>query len=180
MAKAPFLVLGEASWESGLTSVALSESLLIYRVCTLYVRRRGEYRGTAPCESFILLTWSVLICSGSSHQHYLIPPVAGPMATSLATTEYFMESLLASSPWNVDPNVVPIPWRKELAIPPANRKLRLGVVFDDGVVKPQPPVARAMRETVDALRAAGHEGIYTPSFFLSLHLSFPPVEQVTY
>ncbi|KAJ5254159.1 hypothetical protein N7524_011339 [Penicillium chrysogenum] len=103
-----------------------------------------------------------------SHQHYLIPPVAGPMATSLATTEYFMESLLASSPWNVDPNVVPIPWRKELAIPPANRKLRLGVVFDDGVVKPQPPVARAMRETVDALRAAGHEVI---EWDTSLHIA---------
>ncbi|KAJ5472218.1 Amidasefungi [Penicillium desertorum] len=102
------------------------------------------------------------------HQHYLIPPVAGPMATSLATTEYFMETLLASSPWNVDPNVVPIPWRKELAGPPANRKLKLGVVFDDGVVKPQPPVARAMRETVDALRAAGHEVI---EWDTSLHIA---------
>ncbi|KAJ6178101.1 hypothetical protein N7519_008562 [Penicillium mononematosum] len=103
-----------------------------------------------------------------SHQHYLIPPVAGPMATSLATTEYFMESLLSSSPWNVDPNVVPIPWRKELANPPANRKLRLGVVFDDGVVKPQPPVARAMRETVYTLRAAGHEVI---EWDTSLHIA---------
>jgi amidase len=82
------------------------------------------------------------------------------MATSLATTEYFMESLLKSDPWNIDPGAIPIPWRKELAAPPTNRKLRLGVVFDDGVVKPQPPVTRAMRETVDALRAAGHEGIH--------------------
>jgi Asp-tRNA(Asn)/Glu-tRNA(Gln) amidotransferase A subunit family amidase len=71
-----------------------------------------------------------------------------------------MESLLKSDPWNIDPGAIPIPWRKELASPPTNRKLRLGVVFDDGVVKPQPPVARAMRETVDALRAAGHEGIH--------------------
>jgi amidase len=69
-----------------------------------------------------------------------------------------MESLLASEPWNVDATAIPIPWRKELAAPPVGRKLRLGVVFDDGVVKPQPPVARAMRETVAALRAAGHEG----------------------
>ncbi|KAJ5966981.1 hypothetical protein N7501_003229 [Penicillium viridicatum] len=86
------------------------------------------------------------------HQHYLVPPVAGPMATSLATTEYFMESLIAS----------------KLATPPANRKLRLGVIFDDGVVKPQPPVARAMRETVDALRAAGHEVI---EWDTSLHIA---------
>lgn len=79
------------------------------------------------------------------------------MATSLATTEYFMERLLASSPWNIDPHTIPIPWRTELATPPTDRKLRLGVVFDDGIVKPQPPVARVMRETVQALRAAGHE-----------------------
>ena len=119
-------------------------------------------------HSFPLDLLTILIYFGSLHQHYLIPPVAGPMATSLTTAEYFMESLLASSPWNVDPNVVPIPWRKELAISPTNRKLRLGVVFDDGVVKPQPPVARAMRETIDALRAAGHEGMYTFSCLPSL------------
>ncbi|KAJ5999932.1 hypothetical protein N7481_000341 [Penicillium waksmanii] len=93
------------------------------------------------------------------HQHYLVPPVAGPMSTSLSTSEYFMERLLASSPWNIDPAAIPIPWRKELATPPTDRKLKLGVVFDDGVVKPQPPVARAMRETVQALRDAGHEVI---------------------
>lgn len=69
-----------------------------------------------------------------------------------------MESLLASEPWKVDATAIPIPWRKDLATPPADRKLKLGVIFDDGVVKPQPPVARAMRETVEALRAAGHEG----------------------
>ncbi|KAJ5887325.1 hypothetical protein N7504_011372, partial [Penicillium tannophilum] len=91
------------------------------------------------------------------HQHYLVPPVAGPMASSLATTEYFMQSLLASRPWDVDPSAIPIPWRTELAIPPTDRKLRIGVVIDDGVVKPQPPVTRAMNETIQALRAAGHE-----------------------
>ncbi|KAJ5222842.1 uncharacterized protein N7469_009082 [Penicillium citrinum] len=91
------------------------------------------------------------------HQHYLVPPVAGPMSTSLATSEYFMERLLASEPWNLDPAAIPIPWRKDLASPPKARKLKLGVVFDDGVVKPQPPIARAMRETVQALRDAGHE-----------------------
>jgi amidase len=90
------------------------------------------------------------------------------MATSLATTEYFMESLLASNPWNLDPHAIPIPWRKELATPPTTRKLRLGVVFDDGVVKPQPPITRAMRETVSALRAAGHEGIQD-SFSTEFH-----------
>ncbi|KAJ5936640.1 hypothetical protein N7466_003090 [Penicillium verhagenii] len=93
------------------------------------------------------------------HQHYLVPPVAGPMASSLATTEYFMQSLLASNPWDLDPSAIPIPWRTELATPPTNRKLRIGFVVDDGVVKPQPPVTRAMNETIQTLRAAGHEVI---------------------
>lgn len=79
-----------------------------------------------------------------------------------------MDHLLASRPWRIDPAAIPIPWRKELAALPTDRKLRLGVVFDDGVVRPQPPVMRAMRETVQALRDAGHEGLFPLpySFFL--------------
>ncbi|KAL2870054.1 amidase signature domain-containing protein [Aspergillus lucknowensis] len=91
------------------------------------------------------------------HQHYLVPPVAGPMARSLSTIEYFMQSLLDSNPWNLDPGCIPIPWRKELAAPPA-RKLKLGIVYDDGVVRPQPPIMRALRETARRLKDAGHEG----------------------
>ena len=85
-----------------------------------------------------------------------------------------MESLLASEPWNFDPTSIPIPWRKELAAPPVDRKLKLGVVYDDAVVKPQPPVARAMRETVEALRSAGHEGTTYKyrALFLSLSLTY--------
>ncbi|EAL85287.1 acetamidase, putative [Aspergillus fumigatus A1163] len=90
------------------------------------------------------------------HQHYLVPPVAGPMARSITTIEYFMQSLLDSNPWDIDPGCIPIPWRKELAAMP-DRKLKLGVIFDDGVVKPQPPITRALREVTRKLAAAGHE-----------------------
>ncbi|PYH97800.1 amidase signature enzyme [Aspergillus ellipticus CBS 707.79] len=76
----------------------------------------------------------------------------------LSTIEHFMQSLLDSDPWTVDPGCLPIPWRKELAEKPT-RKLRLGIIYDDGVVKPQPPVARAMRETAEKLVDAGHEVI---------------------
>lgn len=73
-----------------------------------------------------------------------------------------MDKLLSSSPWNYDPSAIPIPWRKDIAEPTPGKKLKLGVVFDDGVVKPQPPIVRAMHKTVDALRAAGHEGMLSP------------------
>jgi amidase len=68
-----------------------------------------------------------------------------------------MEALLDSEPWNIDPGSVPIPWRRELASVP-DRPLKLAFLFDDGVVRPQPPVARAMRETATKFKAAGHEG----------------------
>lgn len=69
-----------------------------------------------------------------------------------------MDSLLSSDPWNVDPQLLPVPWRKELAEPP-QRPLKLAFIFDDGMVKPQPPVQRAAREMAEKLRNAGHEGM---------------------
>ncbi|RAH66243.1 putative acetamidase [Aspergillus aculeatinus CBS 121060] len=98
------------------------------------------------------------------HQHYMVPPVAGPMARSLASIEHFMAALLASEPWTLDPGCIPIPWRAELAaLPPAHRKLRVAIIHDDGVVKPQPPIARAMREVERKLVDAGHEVIPWPA-----------------
>lgn len=88
-----------------------------------------------------------------------MPPVAGPLTHSLNTLEYYLDSYLSTSPWDVDPRILPVPWRKELAEPP-KAPLKLAFIFDDGVVKPQPPVARAIREVADKLKAAGHESAY--------------------
>jgi amidase len=71
-----------------------------------------------------------------------------------------MESLCSAKPWIVDPTILPIPWRKELASTPT-RPLKIAFVFDDGVVKPQPPVERATREMAEKLRGAGHEGPFS-------------------
>lgn len=100
------------------------------------------------------------------HQYYMVPPVAGPMANTLSTVEYFMQSLLDSNPWDVDPGSIPIPWRKEQAAFP-NRKSKIGIIYDDGVVKPQPPITRLLRETAAKLKEAGHEGT-----LISLFTSF--------
>lgn len=95
------------------------------------------------------------------NQYYLVPPVAGPIANSLDTVEYFMQSLLDSNPWDVEPGCIPVPWRKDVAAFP-DRKLRIGIIYDDGVVKPQPPIARLLRETAAKLKEAGHEGTVAP------------------
>ncbi|CAG8051874.1 unnamed protein product [Penicillium nalgiovense] len=86
----------------------------------------------------------------------IVRSVAGPMACNLATIERYMEVLPEARPWEVDHHVAPVVWRKELASPGAKR-LRIGFLIDDGVVKVQPPIARAMREVIDALKAAGHD-----------------------
>lgn len=83
--------------------------------------------------------------------------MAGPLARSLDTVEMYLDGLLSSAPWEADPRLFPVPWRKELAEPPKS-KLKIAFVFDDGVVRPQPPVARTVRELADKLKAAGHEG----------------------
>jgi amidase len=90
------------------------------------------------------------------HQKYVVPPVAGPMTSSLETIELFMRGYLSSAPWESDPQLLPIPWRSELAVP-TGRQLRIGYIVNDGVVFPQPPVQRVVRETAALFAAAGHE-----------------------
>jgi amidase len=67
-----------------------------------------------------------------------------------------MEALPSASPWEVDQHVAPVPWRTHLAA--SGKRLKIGFLIDDGVVKVQPPVARAMKETIEALKTAGHDG----------------------
>lgn len=81
------------------------------------------------------------------------------MASSLSSIETYMQALPEAKPWELDNLVAPVPWRsEECVISPKGRKLKIGFILDDGVVKPQPPITRAIREVVEAMRAAGHEG----------------------
>ncbi|KAH6980650.1 amidase signature domain-containing protein [Ilyonectria sp. MPI-CAGE-AT-0026] len=93
---------------------------------------------------------------GGSRQNIVLAS-AGPIATSLASIEAYMQTLPYAEPWKIDPNVVPLPWRTDKCTIPPNQKLKIGFIIDDGVVKPQPPIARATKEVVDSLRSAGHE-----------------------
>lgn len=86
----------------------------------------------------------------------IVRSVAGPMACSLSSIEAYMDALMQVEPWTIDPILAPVPWRSTLSNPP--KRLRVGYIIDDGMVKVQPPVARAVRKTVAALLEAGHEG----------------------
>ena len=98
----------------------------------------------------------------------IVRSVAGPMACSITTIERYMEVLPEAKPWEVDQHVAPVAWRRELASPGAKR-LRIGFLVDDGVVKVQPPIARAIREVIEALKAAGHDGMITDNNLSNVH-----------
>ncbi|RFU27849.1 hypothetical protein B7463_g8504, partial [Scytalidium lignicola] len=104
---------------------------------------------------------------GSGRQPYerrgvrqdIVRSIAGPIATHLSSIEVYMQALPQAKPWEDDPYVYPLPWRTERCSLPSTQKLRIGFIIDDGVVKPQPPVMRAVEEVVAALKSAGHEVI---------------------
>ena len=90
--------------------------------------------------------------SGMAGQEAVIS-VNGPMARDLEDIKLFTKAVIDSEPWWVDPKCVAIPWR--VIEPPT--KLKIGVLYNDGMVTPTPPVRRALSITVEKLRAAGHE-----------------------
>ncbi|KAH3674714.1 hypothetical protein WICPIJ_009502 [Wickerhamomyces pijperi] len=78
----------------------------------------------------------------------------GPMANSVEDLELFMKAYLDSEPWVAkDQQLIPVPWR-EVPVPKP-QELTIGIVYDDGVVKPHPPVVRALKEVAAKLKAAG-------------------------
>ena len=83
-----------------------------------------------------------------------IVAVLGPLSTSLEGVKLFMKTIIDAKPWLNEPSLVPIPWRaKESHLAKSSgKKLKVGVIWHDGVVKPHPPVVRALQEVVDKLK----------------------------
>lgn len=72
-----------------------------------------------------------------------------------------MQAILSARPWHIDPNVINKPWDADgyaLKQYGGGRKLCFGVVWDDGIIKPQPPIIRALQTAKTALEKAGHSG----------------------
>ncbi|KAF2674562.1 amidase [Microthyrium microscopicum] len=82
-----------------------------------------------------------------------VQSVNGPLAHTLQDVELYCKGVVGCKPWNLDPGMIPLEWRKVTS----PKKLKIGVLWDDGVVTPTPPITRALHETVKKLKAAGHE-----------------------
>ncbi|KAF1810440.1 putative glutamyl-tRNA amidotransferase subunit A [Eremomyces bilateralis CBS 781.70] len=87
-----------------------------------------------------------------------IRAVAGPMSTSFEGLRSFMRAVLRGrKPELKEPGLIPLGWRDDEAkshfwSEEKGWRLKIGVMWDDGVVKPHPPVQRALRELVEALK----------------------------
>ena len=80
------------------------------------------------------------------------------MSTSLEGVKLFMKAILDQKPWLLDSSLVPKPWTRESLLRKdqnGTKKLRVGVLPDDGVVKPHPPILRVLDEVARSLKSAG-------------------------
>jgi len=86
--------------------------------------------------------------------------VVGPLTRSARDLQLFCRVMLEYEAWLLEHAVLEMPWRADVAkgatLP---KKLCFAIMWDDGVVKPHPPLIREMRNVKKALEAAGHEVI---------------------
>ncbi|KXN66142.1 amidase signature enzyme [Conidiobolus coronatus NRRL 28638] len=75
------------------------------------------------------------------------------MASHVEDLDLMIKTVLNSKPWEVESEVVPIPYR-EVTLP---KKLRIGYYLDDGKFPITPACERAVMMAVEALKAAGHD-----------------------
>lgn len=76
--------------------------------------------------------------------------VVGPLSTSLEGIKLFSKTIIDAKPWLKDPSLIPLPWTMDQQH--LRPTLRIAVMWDDGIVKPHPPILRALKETVAKLK----------------------------
>ncbi|KAJ4295566.1 hypothetical protein N0V90_007579 [Kalmusia sp. IMI 367209] len=92
----------------------------------------------------------------SGKSNLVIPSVIGIMGPSVASLKLMFKSLQSTEPWKRDPFVHPLGYREELEYNPNKDPLpAFGVMKHDGVVRPHPPIARAMDIAEKAVQRAG-------------------------
>ncbi|KAJ3528578.1 hypothetical protein NM208_g6856 [Fusarium decemcellulare] len=109
--------------------------------------------GLKPSSGRLPYTGVPVSTEGQEH----VPSAIGPLARSLSSIHQMMKEVITQEPWSKDSRCAPIPWRQDIYDSALSRKLSIGVLYDDGVVKPHPAISRVLRETAATLNASGHE-----------------------
>ncbi|TFK53544.1 general amidase [Heliocybe sulcata] len=91
-----------------------------------------------------------------------VPSVFGPLANSVSGLKLFTQAVVASEPWRLDPLCVRKKWDQEayeLKEHGGGKEMCFAVLWDDGWVKPHPPIIRGLETVRKALQAKGHKVI---------------------
>ena len=89
------------------------------------------------------------------------PSVLGPLSTDIHGIKLFMQAVMGQRPWLKDPLVLRKQWDEDeyrLVEHGGGKKLTFGILWNDDVVIPLPPIIRALEMTKEAIIAAGHDG----------------------
>jgi amidase len=114
----------------------------------------GSIRIPSLCNGIFGVRGSVGIVPHDGVRNLAVPgtdgvrSTAGPMATSLRDCRLFMKAVMESETWRYDSTVVSVPWRN-LKV---KERLRIGVVEDNGIHTPSPPVRRALNKATRLLQ----------------------------
>lgn len=91
-----------------------------------------------------------------------ISSTLGPMTNTPSGVRRFARAIIDAKPWNRDPLAVRKPWNQreyELEEHGYGVGMCFAIMWDNDVVKPHPPLIRALEITKAALEAAGHKVI---------------------
>ncbi|KAF7190849.1 putative amidase [Pseudocercospora fuligena] len=66
----------------------------------------------------------------------------GPMCRTFRDADLFMRVLVGAKQYLHDPRIVPLPWTGLKT--PMTKPLKIGIMLNDGVITPQPPVLKAL------------------------------------
>lgn len=92
--------------------------------------------------------------TGSHPGQESILAVSGPLSRSIDNIDYFMESYTnIGKPWEKDPDMIRLEWKKVLKPSPEN--LKIAILYDDGIVRPTPPIVRGLKDISTKLKNAG-------------------------
>ncbi|KAF8628053.1 hypothetical protein AX17_006057 [Amanita inopinata Kibby_2008] len=102
-----------------------------------------------------------------------VPIISAPMTNSLEDLSEFWKRIVMAKPWLYDHTCIPMPW-KDVNLQDEGRKLKWGVVWDDGAIPPTPATRRALSMVISALKRQGHEVVdfNPPDMYHGLKLGY--------